>query len=296
MTADPAAQLSWRVPSPAEIAARRRIFHRAVLVAVVFTLALFAAFKPAWWGLGFAVGAVAGALMFWWQRLRFRKRYGTLPANMHLSAEEFRWGSAQQAGGEIQRDDATAFRIEQAEDDRRTQLVLILRDGFESQPILLPNEEVVERVREMLAKQWSIDESPSPRSCPVGTRTLRLPVYTEGHPDKAEWHWEGSAVGLNSLAQALRSAAEELPLPPPGARPKVLEVVGTRRDGSELLIAVDRHCWLDEITIAGPPEQLRAVAASLEEALKTTNDEDFELELDMADDAAWSIHCHRRGE
>jgi hypothetical protein len=297
MTVDPPGELSWRVPSPAEVLSRRGIFQRAVLTGVAFTLALFVALKPAWWPLGFAVGAAAGGGMFWWQRWRFQSRFGNLPDNMRLTSAKFEWGPKDAPQGSIKKEDVTAFRLEQAEGFARAEaLVLILQDGFESQPIVLLGDGLAADVRSLLRDSWHLEEQPSPRTCPVGTRSLRLPVYTEGHAERGEWHWEGSSVGLGSLAQALRSAAEEIPLPPPGARPKVLEVVGTRRDGSELLIAVDRQPWLDDLTIAAPPEQLRAVADSLEQALATVEDADFELELELPDDAAWSIHCHRRGE
>ncbi len=296
MTAEPADELAWRVPTSAELGARRRIYQRAILTGVAFTIALFVALKPAWWPLGLVVGGASAAAMAAWQAWQFRRKYAQLPPNMRLARDGFRWGNAPESSGEISRPQIKAFRIEDHSGQGSTDLVLILQDDFESQPIRLPEKEVAERVREWLRSTWSLEESPSPRSTSVGIRTLRLPIYAEAHPDRGEWHWEGSTIGLKSLAGAIRSAAEELPLPPAGAQPKVLEVVGTRRDGSELLIAVDREPWLDELTMAAPPEQLRKVADTLEAALESSEAAEFELELDLGDQHPWSIHVHRKGD
>ena len=63
----------------------------------------------------------------------------------------------------------------------------------------------------------------------VSTYDLAVAIYGECHEDFQEWHWEGARAELARFFALFATAADELPLPPPGAKPLAKIVQTTRR-------------------------------------------------------------------
>lgn len=301
MTDDAAeSSLSWRVPSREEQAGRRKIVRQGLLSAVAFTIAALVTLSPEWWLAGLALGALLGGGVAGLSHLYQRWKYRDQLDNMLLCDDRFRWGTEQDPCGTFPRAQVQAFRIDRESNDAGLggELVLVLQEAFESQPIPLFPPVTSATIRPWLADRWNLPELPSPRTAPASAKTWRLDVYLECHPEQATWHWEGTIDSLLELTTAIDQAADALPLPPKGAMPKTWEVVGTRRDGSELWLAVDHQAWLDDLTLAAPAEQWKDLANQLRTRLTTVADAnksanaDFEFPFALGAKGNGTIVCH----
>jgi hypothetical protein len=190
-----------------------------------------------------------------------------------------------------------AFRIGREEDTLRQvpALTLYLEGGFESQPLELHPPATEERVREMLTGDWRLAErsAAAPRESPG--YDLAVDVYSECHDDYQEWHWEGTREQLAEMFDFLRTAAEELPLPPVGAKPARRVVLARRREPLRLRIAHAPLAQFDFDLLSAPADVLRQIAARAAERLAgapTPSDHKFDVRLAAQDN--WTFHLHVR--
>jgi hypothetical protein len=263
------------------------------LTTVVAALALLVAVPRGWLGAAL-LGLIPLALARAYQRWRAYREWFAGPDNVHLDPAGLHWIDAAGRRRSISRGEVVAFRIASDEDTLRPvpALTLYLAGGFESQPIELHPPATLAALRRILVEEWRLPER---EPAPEGAYDALVAVYSECHDEWQEWHWEGSRAELRRLFELIAEAAEQLPLPPPGARPARRVVLAQRRAPSYLSIAHSPKARLGHDRISGPAGLLRELAARAAAALDNlprAADAKFELPLGPHD--RWTFHLHIR--
>ena len=191
----------------------------------------------------------------------------------------------------------TSFHIGRDGDTLRPvpALTLHLHGGFESQPIELHPPATSDAVRRVLLDEWRIPEGERPAGSNPADYDAAVSVYAECHDDFQEWHWEGTSAELSRLFDLLAAAADELPIPPLGAKPIFRTIMLTRREPSRLRLAHSRTVHIDPDLIAAPADVLRTIATSAADRMTGENPTfDLKFDVTVAPNSVWTFHLHGR--
>lgn len=284
--------ISWRIPTSGDPRLLRFALAQVGLATIVGALLLLAAAPREWLGWALA-GLVPLAAYMAFRRWAKHQRSLAGPDNVRLDERGLHWHDASGAEQSFARADVLGFRLAREEDTLRPvpALTLYLTGGFESQPLELHPPATDDAVREWLSQQWQIEERPAEQRSLNYDRAID--VYSECHDDYQEWHWEGPREQLLEFFACLRSAADDLPLPPLGAKPQQRVILCRRREPLRLRIAHARVPHFDDDLLAAPADTLRQIAAQAAERLTdaaTPSEHKFDVQL--AAKNIWTFHLH----
>jgi hypothetical protein len=196
----------------------------------------------------------------------------------------------------FRRNEVIGFQIGRSIDTLRPvpSLTLHLSGGWESQPIELHQPATPDVVSQLLTDTWKIAERErEPNTTDAGDYDIAVSVYGECHDEFQEWHWEGTKDELTKLFAQFQIAADELPLPPPGVKPRTRTINLSRRQPTRLRLAHTAHAHFESDIIAGPANLLRDVAtrgASAVAGIDGSGDAKFDVQLELRN--AWTFHLH----
>jgi hypothetical protein len=289
------ASLSWHVPHQADPALLRVRLAQVGLASLVAALILLVAARPPWREIGL-VGLVPLALLMACRHWHRHQQQWAGPPNLRLDARGLHWLDASGTPHLIPRHQVQAFRIGRDAQTLRSvpALTLHLTGGFESQPIELYPPATPEAVRDLLVRAWGLvehpDEEPSGRPY-----DLAVDVYSECHPEQAQWHFEGTAGALAALFAEFDAVARELPLPPPGARPLTRVILARRRCPTRLVLGHAPLADLSDEQIFAPGDVLRCIAQQAQELLDDAESPcDRQCDIRVAPHEVWTFHLHVR--
>ena len=289
------AQLSWRIPTRGDPRWLRFGLAQVGLATVVAALVLFAAAPRAWLGWALA-GLIPLAVFMAYRRWLAYQRSLAGPDNVRIDTAGLHWLDARGQEQSIGRQSVLAFRVGREEDTLRPvpALTLHLAGGFESQPLELHPPATPDAVRDLLGRQWRLAERPAPAGGSLDYDRA-IDVYSECHDDFQEWHWEGTREQLTEFFAAVRSAAEQLPPPPLGAKPAQRIILARRREPLRLRVAHATMPHFDFDLLSAPAATLTSIAAAAEQRLAgagTPSDHKFDVPLGPND--IWTFHLHVR--
>jgi hypothetical protein len=290
-------RLSWRIPTGGDPRLLRFRLAQVGLATIVAALVLCVAAPRGWLGWALA-GLLPLAVFVAYRRWRDYHQSQTGPDNVRLDGTGLHW---QDAGGQersFSRQSVTGFRIGREEDTLRPlpALTLLLAGGFESQPLELHPPASEDAIRQLLCETWGVEERPATNAQSLGYDRA-LDVYSECHDDYQEWHWEGTREQLGEFFHSLRTAADELPPPPIGAKPAQRVILCRHPEPVRLRIAHSPTAHFDHDLLAAPADVLRQIAAAAGEKLEaaaTPSDHKFDVRLGVKNN--WTFHLHVRGE
>jgi hypothetical protein len=266
------------------------------LASIVAALMLFVAVPREWLGLAL-LGLIPLAVYMAYRRWLAYQRSMAGSDNVRIDEAGIHWIDAASEDRLFRREDILGFTIGRDADTLRPvpSLTLHLAGGFVSQPIELHLPATPTSVRNLLLDQWKIAEREPPANSDAGDYDVAIAVYGECHDDYQEWHWEGTRDELARFFAVFAAAADELPLPPVGARPAAKKVQATRRQPARLSIAHAPHSHFDPDTIAAPAATLRDISTRAETALADTVDgDDRKFDLTVGPKNVWTFHLHVR--
>jgi hypothetical protein len=285
--------LCWRVPTSGDPRQLRLALAHIGLASIVAALVLVFA-GPRDWLVPGLVGLIPLAIFMAFLRWR---RYQQLMAgddNVWLDAAGLHWLDHAGQEQQFRRKDITGFRVGDSRETLRAvpALTLCLNGGFESQPIELHAPATASAVRELLGGSWGLVEGEATGD---NDYDVRAEVFSECHPEFQEWHWEGTREALLHFFSVLEAAAEELPLPPPGARPAKRIVLANRRQPTRVRIEHSPLADLDDDQIAAPASTLRQIAKSAAVTLAPSAAEsDTAFDIELGPRNRWTFHLHVR--
>jgi hypothetical protein len=291
---EPAGALSWRIPTTGDPRLLKLALAQVGLATIVAGLVLLVA-APREWLVPALAGLIPLAVFVAYRRWHRFQRSLIGPVNVWIDAAGVHWLDA--AGNEqlFARESITGFRVGIEEDTLRAvpALTLYLAGGFESQPLELYPPATRQAVSNLLVQSWGIAERESREAQRDYERAVD--VYTECHDEQRQWHWEGTRDALAEFFELVQAAAEELPTPPPGAKPAQRIILCRRRDPTRLRLAHATAAHFEHDLLAAPAQvlqELAAQAASILTATVTPSDTTFDLRLGPKD--AWTFHLHVR--
>jgi hypothetical protein len=298
MSSRPApAELRWRIPTSGDPRLLKLGLAQVGLATIVAALVLLVAAPRAWLGPSLA-GLVPLALIMAYFRWQKHQRSLAGPDNVRIDDKGLHWLDAAGQERTLARADTLSFHMGRDEDTIRPvpALTLDLAGGFESQPIEIHAPASLEAVRQFLKSHWQLPEKSSAPSS-SSTYDRALDIYSECHDEYQEWHWEGTRQALLDFFAQFESAAKQLPLAPPGAKPAQIVIAAQRRQPTRLRIQHLPAPHLEHDTIGGPPDLLaeisRLAAKSLQDASADADfDHKFNLQLGPKD--TWTFHLHVR--
>jgi hypothetical protein len=290
-----APSLSWRVPTTGDPRLLRLALAQVGLATMVAALVLAVAAPRQWLGPSL-LGLIPLAVFMAYRRWHAYRQSLEGSDNMRIDEMGFHWLNA---GGQAQsfpRQAITGFHIGRDSDTLRPvpALTLHLTGGFESQPIELHPPATPERIRDVLAGLWNIAERDASKA-PAGDYDVAAFIYSECHEEFQQWHWEGTKEELSQFFALFAAAADELPLPPPGAKPVERIVLASRRQPTRLRLSHAAAAHFDADTLAAPAAVLHAIAAQAATALAgaaETSDVKFDVPLALND--VWTFYLHIR--
>jgi hypothetical protein len=266
------------------------------LASIVAALMLFVAVPREWLGLAL-LGLIPLAVYMAYRRWLAYQRSMAGSDNVRIDEAGIHWIDAACEDRLFRREDIRGFSIGRDADTLRPvpSLTLHLAGGFVSQPIELHLPATPTSVRNLLLDQWKIAEREPPANSDAGDYDVAIAVYGECHDDYQEWHWEGTRDELARFFALFAAAADELPLPPPGAKPAAKTIQTTRRQPARLSIAHSHHSHFDAETLAAPAATLQDIADRGAAVLSSSDDDDdqkFDVALGPKD--VWTFHLHVR--
>lgn len=273
-----APELSWRIFTAAEQFQQRKRRWRMLLTAaaVGFVIAFSFSSETRW--LALLITAVLTAIVWFWHHTREQARNQVAEPNVRLSSAGFQWRKQHDTWELLPREAILSYRLNpllRLNDEPF--LVFVLRDQFESQPIYRGTLPSWELVHQWLHDHWNLAEDPSPAASAVIIDAVRWGGFYEYDLPSRQFRWLAEAREFSILLAALRRVADELPLPPHGAQPQWLELVGNE-EGEELLLGIDREPWIEGSSIAAPAEWFRSLAGALE-AARTSDQTELTIEM-----------------
>lgn len=285
--------LSWRVPTSGDPRLLRLALAQVGLASIVASLILMVAIPREWLGLSL-LGLIPLAIFMAYRRWHAYQRSMDGKDNVRLDERGLFWLDVAEKEQGFRREDVVAFHIGRDADTLRPvpALTLHLKGGFESQPIELHLPATSDAVRRVFNDDWHIGERER-QPTDKANYDAAVAVYGECHEEFQEWHWEGTAEELRRFFAMFATAADELPLPPRGAKPLSRVVLLTRRDRMRLRLAHDRASQLQGDVIAAPAEVLRAVSAQAGEVLSGEGfQENLKFDVSTGTKGTWTFHIH----
>src|SRR6478752_6698379 len=241
--------LSWRVPTSGDPRLLRLALAQVGLASIVAALILMVAVPRDWLGLAL-FGLIPLAIFMAYLRWRAYQRSMDGADNVRLDNKGLYWLDAVENERGFGREEVVGFQIGRDADTLRPvpALTLHLKGGFESQPIELHPPATSDAVRRVLSEDWHVAEC---ERTPTDNTSYdaAVAVYGECHEEFQEWHWEGTPEELRRFFAMFANAADELPLPPPGAKPLSRIILLTRRDPTRLRLSRDRLAHLESHSI-----------------------------------------------
>jgi len=285
--------LSWRVPTSGDPRLLRLALAQVGLASIVAGLLLLVAIPREWLGLAL-FGLIPLAIFMGYLRWRAYQRSMDGANNVRLDDKGLFWldGADNEQG--FRRAEVVSFHIGRDADTLRPvpALTLHLKGGFESQPIELHPPGTSDAVRRILNDDWHITE----RERPPTDKTaydIAVAVYGECHEEFQEWHWEGTAEELRRFFALFATAADQLPLPPPGAKPLHRTIQLTHRDPTRLHLSRDRAAHLEPNSIAAPADLLHTISTRAAETLApATSPVSLKFDFSTASHNTWTFHLH----
>jgi len=289
--------LSWRVPTTGDPRLLRVALAQVGLASVVAALVLMVT-VPREWLMPGLVGLIPLAIfMAFWRWSAYRRSMAG-DDNVWIDDNGVHWLGPTDEENSFRRIDITGFHIGRHVDTLRPvpALTLHLSGGFESQPIELHPPATSDAIRDVLADSWNIAEHDDVEASRAGDYDTAVSVYGECHEEFQEWHWEGTKEELAHFFALFAIAADELPLPPPGAKPVACVISLTRRQPGRLRIAHAPIAHVEPSIIAAPGLILRDIAAKAGGLLSTASCTADELKFDVAlgPKNVWTFHIHVR--
>ena len=273
----------------------RAAFVQILMATVVSTLIILVAMphETLVWSLGSMLPIIA--IIAFWKWRRYQQSLEG-PENVWLDEAGLHWHAGDRAQS-LSRSDVTTFRIGIEPDTIRQvpALTLLLQDDFESQPFELHEPASPETVREYLNEQWRIAEQ---SGSAAGESQLvydhAIDLYSECHSENYEWHLEGSAAAFAEFASLLETAAPQLPLPPPGAKPRGIILLARRGQPSYLHVQHAQAPRIDHDLLSGPADFLAQFAGNLRAQLPTATGQDGQFDFSVPGRGKWTFHLHQR--
>jgi hypothetical protein len=289
-----AVPLSWRIPTTGDPRLLKLALAQVGLATIVAALVLLVAAPREWLAAALA-GLIPLAVFVAYRRWQRFQRSLIGPANVWIDDCGVHWLDA--AGNEqvFTRDSVTGFRVGLEAETLRAvpALTLYLTGGFESQPLELYPPATRQAVRELLVQTWGLAEHEPPSADRDYDRAVD--VYSECHDELREWHWEGTRAALAEFFELVRTAASELPAPPPGARPAQRIILCRRREPTRLRLAHATSAHFEQDLIAAPRAILHDLAERAAETLADARaPTDAKVGLHLGPHDAWTFHLHVR--
>jgi hypothetical protein len=288
--------LSWRVPTTGDPRLLRLGLAQVGLASIVAALVLVVA-APREWLVPALLGLIPLAIFMAYRRWNAYQRSLEGADNVRIDEAGVHWLDAAGQTRMFRPSEITGFHIGRDEDTLRPvpALTLQLQGGFESQPIELHPPATPEAVRELLKGPWNLAEKQPHRHGEAGDYDAAVFVYSECHDDYQEWHWEGTRDELRRFFGLVGAAADELPQPPPGAKPAQRTILASRREPTRLRLIHTPQIHLDPDTIAGPASVLKQIAAGATATLAgAAESSDVKFDLPLGSRNVWTFHLHVR--
>jgi hypothetical protein len=285
--------LSWRVPTSGDPRLLRLALAQVGLASVVAGLILLVAVPREWLGPAL-FGLIPLAIFMAYRRWHAYQRSMDGGDNVRLNERGLHWLDTRENEQGFNREEVVAFHIGRDGDTLRPvpALTLHLKGGFESQPIELHPPATSDVVRRVLTEDWHLRERDQPMDS-AGHYDMAFAIYGECHEEFQEWHWEGAGDELTRFFALFAVVADELPLPPLGAKPLSRIVLLTRRDPTRLRLSRDRHPYLDQRAIAAPADILRNISAqAIERLTETPRARDLKFDVPTNPQGVWTFHVH----
>jgi hypothetical protein len=287
--------LSWRVPTVGDPRLLRVALAQVGLASVVAALILLVA-VPREWLVPALVGLIPLAVfMAFWRWSAYRRSMAG-DDNVWIDDDGVHWLDTTDEENSFRRIDITGFHIGRHVDTLRPvpALTLHLAGGFESQPIELHPPATTDAIRDVLGESWQIAEHDEVEAARAGDYDTAVSIYGECHDEFQEWHWEGTKEELAHFFSLFAIAADELPLPPAGAKPAACVISLTRRQPARLRIAHAPIAHIESGTIIAPGLILRDIAAKAQRELATAASATDERKFDVAlgPKNVWTFHVH----
>jgi hypothetical protein len=284
------------VPTVGDPRVLRIALAQVGLASVVAALVLMVAMPREWLAPGL-VGLIPLAIFMAFWRWRAYRQSMAGDDNVWIDDDGVHWLDAADEQNSFRRIDITGFHLGRHVDTLRPvpALTLHLAGGFESQPIELHPPATTDGIRDVLAESWQIPEHEDVEASRAGEYDMAVSVYGECHDEFQEWHWEGTKEELAHFFSLFVNAADELPLPPPGAKPAIRVISLSRRQPMRLRIAHSPIAHVEPGMIAAPGLIMRDIAAKASAALAGASSAD-ELKFDVAlgPKNVWTFHVHVR--
>lgn len=292
----PPSSLSWRVPTAGDPRLLRIGLAQVGLASVVAALILMVA-APREWLVPGLLGLIPVAIFMAFRRWNTYRQTLEGANNVRIDDEGVHWLNATGQEHSFRRGDIVGFSIGRNSETLRpvSALTLHLAGGFESQPIELHPPATSDAVRQLLGESWNIVERDEHESSPTGGYDVAVSVYGECHDEFQEWHWEGTKEELRRFFAMFAATADELALPPAGAKPLFRTILLSRREPTRVRLAHARIAQFEEDTIAAPAEVLRAIAARAAELLEVAEESsDGRFDVALGSRSVWTFHFHVR--
>ncbi len=288
--------LSWRVPASADPSLLRLGLAQIGLATVVAALVLFVA-VPREWLAPALLGLIPLAVIMAFRRWVAYRRSFLGAHNVRLDDAGLHWLDATGHENTFARADVLGFHIARHHDTLRAvpALTLHLAGGFESQPIELHPPATDDAIRQLLVESWRLAELNEVEAAQTADYDAAVSIYGECHEEFQEWHWEGTKEELSRLFALFAVAADELPLPPPGAKPAARVVLLSRRQPTRLRLAHSPVSHFESATLAAPGILLREISSRAVAALApAASTSDLKFDVPLGPKNIWTFHVHVR--
>lgn len=288
-------KLSWRIPTSGDPRLLRLGLAQVGLASIVAGLVLAVTLPSEW--LAPALGGLIPLAVFMAYR-RWKRYQDSMLGddNVWLDDDGLHWLDDQGRQKSLRRSQVVSYQIAASSETMRPvpALTFLLKGGFESQPIELHPPATPAAVRDRLDRDWRLPTSPAR---PENDYDVRLEVFSECHPEFQEWHWEGTRSQLQEFFGVFAAAAQELALPPLGAKPLRRVVLASRRHPLRIAIGPASLPHLEDTQIFVPPAVLEQITASAIVLLdQESPGDDSKFTVELAPSNRWTFHLHIRNE
>ena len=286
--------MSWRIPTTGDPRLLRIALAQVGLASIVAALILFAA-APREWLVPGLLGLIPLAVFMAYRRWHAFRKSLAGDDNVRIDEAGVHWIDGGGYERCFRREEVTGYSIGRDQDTLRAvpSLTLHLSSGFESQPIELHPPVTLAALRDVLTGQWNVAERERSAKPEASEYDFAVGVYSECHDDFHEWHWEGTKEELTRFFSLVSAAADELPLPPPGVKPRERVIVANRRESVRLRIAHSAIPHFEPDLIGAPASVLGDIAQQASAGLASANS-DVKFNVTLGPKDIWTFHLHLR--